>query len=88
MRGVIPLEHPKTMQRCRSPWAFDIIYPNPTPIDVIATTRGKCPNSQSEYKPILPFSRRTRIGAPSTLSKYNHHKLNGMLRLKPNINIE
>ncbi|HEX6028453.1 MAG TPA: hypothetical protein VFY64_05375, partial [Nitrososphaeraceae archaeon] len=52
-----------------NPCAFDIIYPNPTPTDVIATTRGKCPNSQSEYTPILPFSHRARIGAPSTLSK-------------------
>ena len=33
-------------------------------------------------------SRRARIGAPSTLSKYSHHKPKGMLRLKPNINIE
>jgi len=69
-------------------FAFDMRYPNPTPTDVIATTRGKCPNSQSEYTPILPFYRRARIGIPSTLSKYSHHKLKGMLRLMPSINIE
>lgn len=78
MKGLILLERlkdnamlPQTNQ-CSvydrvNAFAFDMRYRNPTPTDVIATTRGKCLNSQREYTPILPFSRRANRSTVYTI---------------------
>ena len=98
-RGAIFLVRPKTkltlpqISHCSeyekaNSCMFDVTCFIPTPTDVIATTRGKCPYSQREYTPTLPFSRTARVAAPSTLSKYSHHKLKGILRPKTSIDIE
>src|SRR6187200_3414221 len=67
---------------------FDVRCLIPAPTDVIAITSGKCPNNQRKYTPILPFSFIARIGAPSTVSKYSHHRPKVILRPKASIDIE